>query len=53
MFGWLAFLDAAILDWIEHGDMTRQELHGMLLGAFVGALAASGAQATLLAPAAG
>jgi AcrR family transcriptional regulator len=43
VFGWLAFLDAAILDWIEHGDMTRQELHGMLLGAFAGALMASGA----------
>lgn len=43
VFGWLAFLDAAILDWIEHGDMTRQELHGMLLGTFAGALTASGA----------
>lgn len=43
VFGWLAFLDAAILDWIEHGDMTRQELHGLLLGAFAGALMASGA----------
>lgn len=43
VFGWLAFLDAAILDWIEHADMTRQELHGMLLGAFAGALVASGA----------
>jgi AcrR family transcriptional regulator len=53
VFGWLAFLDAAVLDWIEHGDMTRQELHGMLLGAFVGALAASGARAPRLAPAAG
>ena len=43
VFGWLAFLDAAILDWIEHGDMTRQELHGMLLGTLAGALMASGA----------
>ena len=42
VFGWLAFLDAAILDWIEHGDLTRQELHGMLLGTFTGALVASG-----------
>jgi AcrR family transcriptional regulator len=47
VFGWLAFLDAAILDWIEHGDMTRQELHGMLLGSFAGALMASGAGAAL------
>ena len=48
VFGWLAFLDAAILDWIEHGDMTRQELHGMLLGAFAGALTASGAGGAMM-----
>jgi AcrR family transcriptional regulator len=53
VFGWLAFLDAAILDWIEHGDMTRRELHGMLLGTFAGALTASGAGGALPAPARG
>ena len=53
VFGWLAFLDAAILDWIEHADMTRAELHGMLLGAFAGALVASGAQGALAAVAPG
>jgi AcrR family transcriptional regulator len=47
VFGWLAFLDAAVLDWIEHGDMTRQELHAMLLGSFTGSLMASGAGAAL------
>jgi AcrR family transcriptional regulator len=47
VFGWLAFLDAAILDWIEHGDMTREQLHGMLLGAFAGALVAAGARGAL------
>jgi AcrR family transcriptional regulator len=41
--GWLGFLDGAILDWIAHGDLTRQELHGLLLGAFAGALVACGA----------
>ena len=41
--GWLGFLDGAILDWIAHDDLTREELHGMLLGAFAGALLASGA----------
>jgi AcrR family transcriptional regulator len=51
VFGWLGFLDAAILDWIAHGDMTREELHGMLLGTFAGALMASGAGGAL--PAAG
>jgi hypothetical protein len=49
VFGWLAFLDAAILDWIEHDDLTREELHSMLLGSFAGALMASGAGAALAA----
>jgi AcrR family transcriptional regulator len=49
VFGWLAFLDAAILDWIEHGDLSREELHGMLLGTFAGALTASGAGGSLAA----
>lgn len=53
VFGWLAFLDAAILDWIEHGDLTRQELHGMLLGTFAGALMASGAGGALMVPSQG
>ena len=53
VFGWLAFLDAAILDWIEHGDMSREELHGMLLGTFAGALMASGAGGALAAGAPG
>jgi AcrR family transcriptional regulator len=51
VFGWLAFLDAAILDWIEHGDMTRTELHGMLLGTFAGALMAAGAGGAQTTPA--
>jgi len=41
--GWLGFLDGAILDWIARDDLTREELHGMLLGVFAGALIASGA----------
>jgi AcrR family transcriptional regulator len=45
--GWLGFLDGAILDWIAHDDLSRQELHGMLLGAFTGALVASGASGGL------
>jgi AcrR family transcriptional regulator len=53
VFGWLAFLDAAILDWIAHGDMTRQELHGMLLGSFAGSLMAAGAGSALLGGALG
>jgi hypothetical protein len=45
--GWLGFLDAAIVDWIAHDDLSREELHGMLLGAFAGALIASGASGGL------
>ena len=45
--GWLGFLDGAILDWIVHHDLTREELHGMLLGVFAGALIASGASGGL------
>lgn len=43
VLGWLAFIDAAVLDWIEHRDMTRQQLHEMLLGTLAGALHAAGA----------
>ncbi len=45
--GWLGFLDGAIVDWIAHDDLSREELHGMLLGAFAGALIASGASGGL------
>jgi len=48
--GWLGFLDGAILDWIAHDDLSRQELHGMLLGTFAGALVASGAGGALAPP---
>lgn len=40
--GWLAFADRAILDRLEHGDIDRDELRGLLLGALVGAIAAAG-----------
>ncbi|MBW3608528.1 MAG: TetR/AcrR family transcriptional regulator [Actinobacteria bacterium] len=45
--GWLGFLDGATLDWIAHDDLSREELHGMLLGVFAGALIASGASGGL------
>lgn len=38
--GWLWFMDGACLDWIEHGDLDREALRGLLLGTLVGALAA-------------
>jgi len=39
---WLWFMDGAILDWVEHGDLTREQLQGLLLGTLQGAVAASG-----------
>jgi AcrR family transcriptional regulator len=40
--GWLWFMDGACLDWIAHRDLTRAELHGLLLGTLAGALMAAG-----------
>ncbi|HKG37779.1 MAG TPA: TetR/AcrR family transcriptional regulator [Conexibacter sp.] len=38
---WLWQMDGAILDWLEHRDLTRTELRDFLLGALGGALAAA------------
>jgi AcrR family transcriptional regulator len=35
---WLWFMDGAILDWLEHGDLAREELRTLLLRALEGAL---------------
>jgi hypothetical protein len=35
-------MDGACLDWIAHRDLTRGELHGLLLGTLAGALLAAG-----------
>jgi len=40
--GWLWFTDGACLDWIAHRDLTRDEMHGLLLGTLAGALLAAG-----------
>ena len=39
---WLWFMDGAILDWIEHRDIDRERLQGLLLGTLLGAVTASG-----------
>jgi AcrR family transcriptional regulator len=39
---WLWFVDGAILDWVEHEDLTRDQLQGLLLGTLRGAVTASG-----------
>ena len=38
---WLWFLDGAILDWLEHRDLTRAELGRLLLAALAGALSST------------
>src|SRR4051794_965098 len=40
--GWLWFMDGACLDWVEHYDLDRAQMHEMLLGALPGAIAAAG-----------
>jgi AcrR family transcriptional regulator len=42
---WLWFMDGAILDWLDHRDLSRPELAELLLGSLAGALSAAGAAA--------
>jgi len=39
--GWLGYMDAAILDWIQAKDLRRDQLQQLLLAAFAAALAAA------------
>ena len=39
--GWLGYIDAAILDWVEHRDLTREQLGDLLVAAFTAALLAA------------
>jgi AcrR family transcriptional regulator len=41
--GWLWFMDGALMDWLEHRDVERPQLLGLLLGTLLGAVTASGA----------
>src|SRR5918996_1597529 len=43
--GWLWFMDGVVLDWIEHRDIDRARLHGLLLGTLLGAVTAAGSPA--------
>jgi AcrR family transcriptional regulator len=43
---WLWFMDGAILEWVEHGDMTREELRSLGLGTLLGAVTAAGGAPT-------
>jgi AcrR family transcriptional regulator len=39
--GWLWYMDGVLLDWIEHGDLERQDVRDLVLGTLGGALAAA------------
>jgi AcrR family transcriptional regulator len=39
---WLWFMDGAITDWLEHRDIGRDQLLGLLLGTLYGAITATG-----------
>ena len=38
---WLWFMDGAILDWLDHRDLTRGDLRDLLLGSLAGSLRAA------------
>jgi AcrR family transcriptional regulator len=48
--GWLWFMDGVCLDWLQHRDMERARVHGLLLGTLLGAVTASGDAAGLTEP---
>jgi AcrR family transcriptional regulator len=39
--GWLGYMDAAIIDWIEHKELSREKLRNLLIGAFAASLLAA------------
>ena len=40
--GWLWFMDGVCLDWVQSGDLDREEVQGLLLGSLLGSLTAAG-----------
>lgn len=40
--GWIAFVEASSLDWLEHEDAEREQIRAMLASAFLGILEAAG-----------
>jgi len=39
--GWLGYVDAAILDWIQSGDLSREQVRDLIIAAFGAALMAA------------
>jgi AcrR family transcriptional regulator len=40
--GWLGFLDGSCLDWVNHDDVDRETLHGLLLSTLIASVLAVG-----------
>jgi AcrR family transcriptional regulator len=40
--GWLWYMDGVNLDWVQQGDLTKEDVHGLLLGSLLGDLTAAG-----------
>jgi hypothetical protein len=39
--GWLGYMDAAVFDWIDAGDLPREKLRDLLVAAFAASLFAA------------
>lgn len=49
--GWLWYMDGVNMDWVLEGDLTRDDVHGLLVGSLLGDLTAAGFDvSTLLDP---
>jgi AcrR family transcriptional regulator len=40
--GWLWYMDGVNMDWVLEGDLTKEDVHGLLLGSLLGDLTAAG-----------
>ena len=45
---WLWYMDGVCLDWVREGDLTKEDVQGLLLGTLLGALTAAGFDPTRL-----
>jgi AcrR family transcriptional regulator len=41
LMGWLGYVDGAILDWVESGDLEREQVRNLILAAFGSAISAA------------
>jgi AcrR family transcriptional regulator len=40
--GWLWYMDGVNMDWVQEGDLSKEDVHGLLLGSLLGDLTAAG-----------